>query len=198
MSANSPTLRVFSSFTNTTANGIIVDVAYGTNLGSNAFTVLQSTSSGDAAFQANDRWLVSGDTNPDPTKVLPSLNFVRFEPNGQMAYLTPAVPGVQSGPPYFTGIQTDYYTDMWSLTLGPGATQNLMWFVQFNDTLNNAVNNASVFANRDSLSTAGLLAGLSLDQQSKTANWVLPEPGSLALWAIGGLAAFWNRRKRTD
>ncbi len=192
MSATSPTLRVFGSFTNTTGNEIIVDVAYGSNLGSNANTVLQAASSGDAAFQANDRWLVSGDS----TGTLPSLTFVRFGPNGQMAYATPGIPGVTSGPPYFTNSQLDYYADMWSLTLAPGATKNLMWFVQFNDTLNNALTGASAFANRDSLSAAGLLAGLTLDQQFKTANWALPEPGSLALFGIGALAAFVERRKR--
>ena len=41
-----------------------------------------------------------------------------------------------------------------------------------------------------------LLAGLTLDQQFKTANWALPEPGSLALFGIGALAAFVARRKR--
>lgn len=72
-----------------------------------------------------------------------------------------------------------------------------MWFVQFNNTVSGAVGNAAMFANRDSLNTAGLLAGLTLDQHFNTANWELPEPGSLALFGVGGLAAWLARRKRT-
>lgn len=192
MSATSPTLRVFGTFTNTGQNDIIVDVGYGSNLGSNVTTVLQATSSGDTAFQADDRWLVSGDSSG----VLPSLTFVRFGPDGQMAFETPGVPGITSNPPTFSSTQNDYYADIWKLSLAPGATQSLMWFMQFSDTLGIAEANASMFANRQSLETAGLLSGLSMDQRLSTANWDLPEPDAIALIVIGALGTFAARRKK--
>jgi hypothetical protein len=199
MDGDSQTLRVLASFTNTTGGDLAAEVLYGGNLGSDGNTRIEASSSGDAAFQQSDRWLVSSDagSNPDPM-----LTFVRYgEGNVQAASATYAVPGTDPG-----NGELDYFTDVWSLDLGAGETQSLMWFVQFTpwDNVAEAVANADVFANLQTLADAGLLAavgGGSIDT-ANIVNWAaptadVPVPGALWLMGAGlfGLAAVRRRRR---
>ncbi|WP_295887175.1 PEP-CTERM sorting domain-containing protein [uncultured Thiohalocapsa sp.] len=193
MDASSPTLRVLATFGNTTGGALSgIEVLYGGNLGSGD-TQIEATSSGDAVFQQADRWLISSDGGSSPD---PLLTFVRYgEGSVQAASGTLAVPDAGE----------DDFTDQWTLDLAAGETQSLMWFVQFTEypNVNDAITNAAVFADLDTLASAGLLAavgGGSIDT-GNIVNWApgtpVPVPGVLPLVGLGlfGLAAVRRRRR---
>ena len=198
MDGDSPTLRVLASFTNTTGGDLATEVLYGGNLGSDDDTRIEASSSGDAAFQQEDRWFISSDGST-AEGFDPVLTFVRYgEGSVQAASATYAVPGTDPG-----NGSLDYFTDVWSLSLGAGATQSLMWFVQFSDFVATAEGGTDVFADLDSLANAGLLAavgGGSIDT-ADIVNWTptadVPVPGALWLMGAGlfGLAAVRRRRR---
>ncbi|TRU74481.1 MAG: PEP-CTERM sorting domain-containing protein [Microcystis viridis Mv_BB_P_19951000_S69] len=181
MSASSPTLRVFGTFTNTTANPLSAAIAYGGDLGCDDDCIIEDSSTGDNTFQsALDRWFITSD---GPSDSDPFLTFVRFGPGGQLASSTPAVPGED-----FNGA-LDNFGDIWTLSLASGETKSLMWFANFNDSLAEAQAGTSVFNNLSTLDASDLLEGLSPTQIGQTANWKqTPEPSSLI--GLGSLLGF--------
>ncbi|GCA90867.1 hypothetical protein MiTa_04228 [Microcystis aeruginosa NIES-4264] len=181
MSASRPTLRVFGTFTNTTANLLSAAIAYGGALGCDNDCTIEDSSTGDNAFQsALDRWFITSD---GPKNSDAFLTFVRFGPGGQLASSTPAVPSED-----FDG-NVDLFADIWTLSLAPGETKSLMWFVNFNNSLAAAQAGTPVFDDLSTLGAAGLLAGLSPTQIAGTANWKqTPEPSSLI--GLGSLLGF--------
>ena len=196
MSASSRTLRVFGTFTNTTANPLSAAIAYGGNLGCDGSCRIEDSSTGDNAFQsALDRWFITSD-GPNGSDAF--VTFVRFGPGGQLASSTPAVPGQ-----VFQNT-LDQFADIWTLSLAPGETKSLMWFANFNNSLADAQAGTPVFNNLSTLDTAGLLAGLSPTQIGATANWAqeqppvaTPEPSSLVgLGSLLGLGLLSKIKRR--
>ncbi|GCA78031.1 PEP-CTERM sorting domain-containing protein [Microcystis aeruginosa] len=181
MSAARPTLRVFGTFTNTTANPLSAAIAYGGNLGCDDDCKIEDSSTGDNTFQsALDRWFITSDGLIEED---PFVTLVRFGQGGQLASSTPAVPSED-----FNG-ESDNFADIWTLSLAPGETKSLMWFVNFNNSLAEAQAGTPVFNDLSTLGAAGLLAGLSPTQIGQTANWKqTPEPSSLI--GLGSLLGF--------
>ncbi|MDB9424590.1 PEP-CTERM sorting domain-containing protein [Microcystis aeruginosa CS-564/01] len=184
MSAASPTLRVFGTFTNTTSGALSATVSYGGNMGCDSNCTIEDSSTGDNAFQsALDRWFINSD---GPSNNDPFLTFVRFGPGGLTASSTQGISG---------SVVSGIWGDTWTLSLAPGETKSLMWFANFNNSLAEAQAGTPVFNNLSTLDTAGLLAGLSPTQIGQTANWkqqqppaATPEPSSLI--GLGSLLGF--------
>lgn len=189
MSASGPIVRVFGSFTNTSATTQSVVVGYGGNLGSDGDTTIQAASNGSTSFNpAQQRWIVSDDGANDSDA---KLTFVFFGAGGQAA---------SSG--FWAGDALGLVGERWILNIDPGETENLLWFVRLSSDIAGALSGTSIFDDRQSLDAAGLLAGLSDADLGQTSNWVfdvggtVPEPASLALFGVGGLAAGASGRKR--
>ena len=189
MSASSPTLRVFGTFTNTTGSALTTTVAYGGNLGCDSNCLIEGTSTGGGSFNsALDRWFITSDGPADSD---PFITFVRFGLGGQVASSTPAVPGTSSFGSF------DNFGDVWTLGLAPGETKSLLWFANFNESLSDGLASTPLFENLTSLQGAGLLSGLSSTQLNQTVNWATtPEPSSiLGLGSLIGLGLL-SRSKR--
>ena len=172
MDASTPTVRVFATFTNNNASAETIAVQYGGNLGADADTTVQNTSSGDANFDtAGDRWVVLWDNGADGD---PVMTFARFGPGGTAPASTPHVPGAAPN--------ADNFFDLWQFQLAPGETKSLMTFVRFNETTTAAAAGTADFDSLAALQSAQLTAGLSGIQLNQLVNWV-PEPGST--WLAG-------------
>lgn len=182
---------------NPTAAPITVNVKNASNLGSDAGTILQATSSGDATLDANDNWFISSDSSTPPSD--PVLTFAFNQAGG--------VRGTNNNAP---GAGSDRFYETYSVTVPPGQTRSLMMFVQLSATVAGAKSDATVFNSSASMQAAGYLQGLSTAQLSQMANWnlqsgetlaavpALSETGILSAAALAALlgAAELRRRER--
>ena len=165
MSASSRTLRSVGVFTNTTGAPQTITVAFGGNLGSDGSTNIRATGSGDLTLQvAQDQYIINDQSTggSDPTET-----WTFFGPGGKTATTGQYVNG------------NDRIGEEWTLTLAPGQTQELLWFVQFNDDLAEAQSLLSLVANSSALNAAGLLSGLSAADLAAIQNWLLSSGSTL-------------------
>lgn len=182
-SGSEPTVRALASFTNTTSNTLSFSAVFGGNLGSDDPTMIFGTSSGDNALQANqDLWLINNQADEaDP--------------------FTTWVFGGEGGAAAVWGDWQKIFGMEWNLTLAPGETTNLLWFVDLHDDLAGAQGDTSKFASYGSLQAAGLLEGLSEEDLAATANWDLSVPeidasqGTASLTLLAGAMALTRRRR---
>lgn len=188
-SGSASTVRAFARFTNTTSEAVTFSAVFGGNLGSDDDTTIFGTSSGDTALQAaQDLWLINNQSDEaDP--------------------FTTWVFGGAGGLAANWATWQKIFGVEWMLTLAPGETKDLLWFVNLNDSLPGAQSGLSPFTSLDTLRDAGLLAGLSPDDLNNTANWNLSSASSvpeidatqgttgLAL-LVGALALASERRRR--
>jgi hypothetical protein len=184
-SASEQTVRAFARFTNTTGSPLPVSAVFGGNLGSDNTTTVFGTSSGDNALQANqDLWLINNQADQaDP--------------------FTTWVLGGVGGTAATWGDWQKIFGVEWSLTLAPGETKDLLWFVNLNDALAGAQADIATFASFNTLDAAGLLAGLSPSDLANTANWDLTPPASgsvpeapTGLIMLAGAWALASQRRR--
>ncbi|WP_105259094.1 MULTISPECIES: hypothetical protein [unclassified Pseudoalteromonas] len=159
----SATLRNYVTFTNPTQTDSSVDVDFETNFGSDQFTEILGTSSGDGVFDTLDRWVVTDDaTDPDSD-----------DPVNTTVFFGPDDPEVV---PYFVsdtvfscggteGLRASYH-----LTVEAGATKALMFFHQMSTSSVDALSAATLF---DTTPKEGddLAAGLTQAHLDQVVNW---------------------------
>ncbi|WP_237705543.1 autotransporter family protein [Chthoniobacter flavus] len=163
------TVRAVGVFTNTTGTTLTINVGVGGNLGSDRNTeVLRYASGGSTLSLTQDNYVIShqkgqtGDLGDDPHET-----WVFFGPGGK----TPFFGAYQNG--------NDIIGEEWSLTLAPGQTEELMWFVQLNPDLASALSGSSTFASLSALTSAGLLSGLSASDLAEIENWLAISTGPI-------------------
>ena len=159
-------VRSILNLQNPTAAPITVSVLSASNLGSDANTNIQTTSSGDNLFDTADNWFVSSETATPTTSNDPILTYA-FQGQGG------AVRGTNiSG--FATGNQSFYET--YTVTVPANGTASVMIFVQMSGTVAGAETDASVFNSLSSLQSGGYLAGLSQTQLAQVVNWNIAMP----------------------
>src|SRR5262249_35835386 len=135
---------------------------YAMNSGADAGTVIKGTSSGDTAFTAADRWVVTdeaADSGDDPANTT-----VLFGPGAV------AVAPTSVSTTVFDCAGTEGVGATFSLPLGPSQTRSLLFFQQLNATTTAALSNAAAFGTNPP-EGGDLLAGLSSAQLGQVANW---------------------------
>jgi Ca2+-binding RTX toxin-like protein len=145
--------RFLEIITNTTSTTVTYSLDLNTNLGSDGSTVLVQTSTGDAALDRNDRWIVTDDANGiwDPT----------------MLHVFGGEDGLA---PAAMALQGDNLGVRYDLRLAPGETQIIMHFASQN------LNQATAVAKGAQLAASGAdaLVGMSPEEIVQVANFVLP------------------------
>ena len=184
----SPTVRALVSLQNPSGSPISATVLWGQDLGSDSGTTIATSSSGDALVTPADRWFISSDgaTNHDPVN-----SFVAYGPSASVTpSATPFAPG-QTAPTH-----QDWFSDQFNITVPAGQTRRLMFFGRLSQSTASAQSSMSTFDSTANLQSAGLLAGLTQQQESEIVNWsfastapVTPIPGTITLVTIGLLIA---------
>ncbi len=165
-------VRSILNLQNPTSAPITVSVLSASNLGSDANTVVQSTSSGDNVFDAADNWFVSSETATPTTTNDPILTFA-FQGPGSTARGT-NISSFRSG--------TDKFYETFNVTVPANSTRSVMIFVQMSGTVAGAQTDTAAFANAQSLLSAGYLAGLTGAQMAQIVNWNVPPPTPTLAW----------------
>jgi len=188
-------VRVVYSFSNTTGAALPANVLIDSNLGSDGNTLVAGTSDGDTVIEPSDTWFVTNDdggADRGGTDIDPPLTWVRY---GAGAAVTPNALAL---------FQPGAIRESFTLNVPAGATQRLMLIVKLNTGTPGALAAGAALDSLPELQSAGLLAGMSAQQQSELVNWaagagqVITEVPSLSDWsriglllslAVGGMAA---------
>ncbi|HEY1340331.1 MAG TPA: hypothetical protein VGF59_22625 [Bryobacteraceae bacterium] len=175
-----PTVRLLVSFQNPTASPISATVLWGNNLGSDNGTTVFTSSSGDTVVTPADRWFISWDGNPTGD---PVLSFVAF---GSGASVTPSATPRPPGP------NAGLFTDQFNINVPAGQTRRLMLFGRLSTSTASAQSSITTFNSTANLQSAGLLAGLTPQQESEIVNWAfgsapgpVPISGTFNLLVLG-------------
>jgi hypothetical protein len=131
------TLRVLLRLTNPTGSTITVPVEYVNNFGSDTFTQVIASSTGDLGYGLGDRWIVTDDEYP--TESDPANTSVFYGPS------TPAEVPVSVSAMVFNCGAPQGSLERFVLEIEPGATETLMFFQQLNPTSAEAAADAPQF-----------------------------------------------------
>ncbi len=147
--------RYLETITNTSAVDQTVTITVFGNLGSDGFTSVQTTSSGDASFDANDRFVISDDSadgngGSDPT---------------MLHHFEGADGAVSASDAGITGL--DNYNFTFTLDLAAGESRSILHFAAQSGNFAEAQAKATAFDALDS----SLLTGLSNAELSQIANF---------------------------
>lgn len=165
-------VRSILNLQNPTAAPITVSVLSASNLGSDAKTTLQSTSSGDNLLDTADNWFVSSQNAVPTTADDPILTFA-FQGQGS------AVRGANIGG-FATG--NDNFNEAYTVMVPANGTASVMIFVQMSGTVAGAETDAAVFDSLSSLQSGGYLAGLSQAQLAQIVNWNTAQAAPTLAW----------------
>lgn len=180
---SSPTLRTLVQVSNPTTAAVSTRVALATNFGSDDETLVRSTSDGDAAITAADRWAItSDDQGVSPTADPVTTHVVA----GQSAAVLPAIDTNVfqcSGNDPANGLLATY-----DLSVGPGQTQTLLLFNQVHTLVEDATNDVAAFDETPGPGDA-ILADLDATILTSVVNWSLCRRTTYpdAICRVGGL-----------
>ena len=189
-SPTSAMARLLYTLQNPTGAPIAATVQIPVNFGSDAGTVIETTSSGDAAVTTGDRWVVSSDGGPGD-----SVNLTVMAGPGAVAVPLSAVTQT-----VFDCADTNGLGMTYNLNVPAGTTQSVMLFAGLegvnanNNTVASATTAAALF-NSNATLQADWLAGMTPAQLAQVVNWnfgaaiVATGVPTLSQWAMVVLAA---------
>ena len=175
---NGPLLRSLISFTNTSGTPVTlssIEWIFSEVGGDENAT--RSTSSGDANFTVDDRWLVSSDTDGTFAPSVPVVLYVLYGPgNPPETLASQAIRVYQVGAP--SNNQRGMNALFGPLTIPAGATQRLLFFTGLFASNAEAVSAASAF---DQTTTCPFV-GIPANQRAEIVNWNLTSPGTCSVY----------------
>jgi len=196
--------RLVLFFDNNTGSTISDTVQIATNFGSDDFTQIDGTSSGDTSFTTADRWLVTSDGGDE------------FDPVNTTVFYGPGIPSSTptSASINFCGLPFDDNAGVaFDIEVPGNQTRCLMLFgcladiTGLDNTVPGALDAAQLFNSNDTI-PGDLLSGLSDQQLSECLNWdfaappqpqpipTLSEWGLIAVAVVLGLVGFMVIRRR--
>lgn len=153
-----PALRVLVTLQNPSGSPITVPVVVGGNLGSDASTTVEGTTSGDLLFDVADLWLVSSD---GPTG-LDAVNLLVF--GGAGAAVAPAV----------ATLATDEVSVAFDVTVPALDTRHLLLFSEVHPSAAAALGAVAGLVDPGALDAANLLGDLDAAARARIVNWAAP------------------------
>lgn len=175
---NAPVLRSLISFTNSSGSPVTLNELEWifSEVGGDE-NATRSTSSGDANFTVEDRWLVSSDTDGTFAPSVPVVLYVLYGPgNPPETLASQAIRVYQVGAP--SNNQRGMNALFGPLTIPAGATQRLLFFTGLYASNAEAVSAASAF---DQITTCPFV-GIPANQRAEIVNWNLTSPGTCSVY----------------
>ncbi len=198
-----PVVRALFSLTNTTGAPITIDPVVLSDYGSDTSTRTSATSSGDTTIDNADLWYITdeGSSGDDP-RIMTS----RYGEGAAVVPTNALTPSDTSPMIAVSGLR-------YNTTVAPGSTVRIMVFMELSDPddaeIPNAIASAQDYTSLSTLDAAGLLNGITSDQQNEIINYVavaaappaavavpLMPIGLLALLGLFGGAGFFELRRR--
>lgn len=165
-------LRAMYVFHNPSSATIDAEVRIGGNLGSDSGTTMQGTSNGTKTFDQDVMWYVSNDnTTADGNPIYdPTFTLCRFGTGAAVKPTALSVPGTTDGMGY-----TDNFIEQFLISVPAGETRRILLFTEMNAVTADAIANAAACETRQSITDAGLLAGLTEEELLQVVNFSLAD-----------------------
>ena len=172
------TVRVIYTYTNNTANSITATIQWQNNIYGGGSAPIVAVSNGGTTETPASSWVIAWDNEDSP------VTMARYGPAGTLKPAAINTPGNSSA----------LLVDQYSLTVPAGQTRMLMFFGQLSTSTSQAIANSGTFNNTGNLASAGLLTGLTVQQESEIVNWFaspnsVPAAGSISLLMTVALVA---------
>lgn len=168
-SASVQAARILAIFENPTNSAITVDVDVPINLGSDADTLVELTSTNDTVFDETDRWIITSDNNVGLKAVNTTVIYGPDNPEATPLAVTSTVCIDGAAQPAGIGFS-------FTITIPANNTRSLMFFAGLgdiegiNNTITGAIANAAMFNSNDTIDTR-LLNGLTTSERLEILNW---------------------------
>ncbi len=176
--------RIRLLFENTTDDPIELTVDVPVNLGSDAATTVEMTSSGDELFKVDDWWVITSDGDPPQAPVSTIVLFGSVNPPKTPTAVTQTVfECMDTG----EGIGVSFA----KTTIPANSIRSLMFFAGLGDimgdgnTVAGAINNVAMFADPATIDES-LVGDLSNAEWDETLNWRLIREGGVGVGGDGG------------
>lgn len=160
--STSATLRNYTTLRNDTGSDIFAVINFASNFGSDSRTSVYSTSSGDTAIGADDRWVVTDDSSANGGD--PANTTVFYGPG------SPLSPAVFTEAVTFSCWSSNGLNARLDVIIPAGSQRSLLFFHHLSTSSVNTVFEAAQFDATPDFGSA-LVEGLSEQQLSEIVNW---------------------------
>jgi len=162
----SRTLRDLTKLSNPHKHAVTKTITLNSELGSDADTFVEGTSSGDKKFNKADRWGVTSDQD-QTTSGDPPVTLVHYGKGAAVKTKRQFGPRSQTA----TVDGQDCVVPQFVVRIGGHQTRYLLFFAELSDAVSDSLTSAQKFNHRHL--TPGLLSGLSKGVKAKILNWDL-------------------------
>ncbi len=157
-------VRALYTLSNTTGSDINASVEIGGNLGSDVYTTVETSQSGDAVADDTDKWQISRDKRGGD----PFITITRY---GDGARVMPSQGSILGESDRSYRRLKDDYSNVYDVTVPANDSVSILVFVELNAFLADANSNASTFESLSEADAAGLLDGLTTEQRQAIQNY---------------------------